>query len=78
MAILTPGNAISVEMIPLEIRTQDAVAPSSPHEARDEAERGQFLRALESSHWNVSRAARSLGTERTNLHKRMRALGIRR
>ncbi len=78
MAILTPGNSISIEMIPLEIRAPGTAAPSSLHEARDEAERGQILRALESSRWNISRAARFLGIERTNLHKRMRALGIRR
>ena len=28
--------------------------------------------------WNISRAADSLGLERTHLHKKMRALGIRR
>ncbi len=78
MAILTPGNKISFEMIPLEIRRPCTVAPSSLHEAREAAERGQILNALEASHWNVSRAARSLGIERTNLHKRMRALGIAR
>ncbi len=78
MAILTPGNTISIEMIPLEIRASGTAATSSLHEARDEAERGQILRALESSRWNISSAARSLGIERTNLHKRMRALGIRR
>jgi two-component system, NtrC family, nitrogen regulation response regulator NtrX len=36
------------------------------------------LRALEESHWNVSGAARMLGMERTNLHKRIRALGLSR
>ena len=37
-----------------------------------------ILRALEESGWNVSGAARSLGMERTNLHKRIRALGLTR
>jgi two-component system nitrogen regulation response regulator NtrX len=36
------------------------------------------LRALEEAGWNVSGAARALGMERTNLHKRIRALGISR
>ena len=36
------------------------------------------VRALEESGWNVSGAARSLGMERTNLHKRIRALGLTR
>ena len=33
---------------------------------------------LDESGWNVSSAARALGMERTNLHKRMRALGLSR
>jgi two-component system nitrogen regulation response regulator NtrX len=48
------------------------------HEARDTAERDQILKALEAAAWNVSQAARALGMERTNLHKRMRALAIER
>jgi transcriptional regulator of acetoin/glycerol metabolism len=35
-------------------------------------------RALEESKCNVSGAARRLGMERTNLHKRIRALGLSR
>jgi two-component system nitrogen regulation response regulator NtrX len=42
------------------------------------AEREHILRALEESNWNVSGAARALGMERTNLHKRIRALGLTR
>ncbi len=45
-------------------------------EAKESAEREHILRALEESKWNVSSAARVLGMERTNLHKRMRALGL--
>ena len=37
-----------------------------------------LLRALEESNWNVSGAARALGMGRTNLHKRIRALGLSR
>ena len=40
--------------------------------------RRHILRALEESNWNVSGAARALGMERTNLHKRIRALGLSR
>jgi transcriptional regulator of acetoin/glycerol metabolism len=32
----------------------------------------------EEANWNVSGAARALGMERTNLHKRIRALGLSR
>ncbi|MGA2577849.1 MAG: helix-turn-helix domain-containing protein [Bryobacteraceae bacterium] len=33
---------------------------------------------MEEASWNVSGAARALGMERTNLHKRIRALGLSR
>jgi two-component system nitrogen regulation response regulator NtrX len=45
-------------------------------EAKESAEREHIMRALEESKWNVSSAARVLGMERTNLHKRIRALGL--
>ena len=55
-----------------------AGAKSTIQEARESAEREHILRALEESNWNVSGAARALGMERTNLHKRIRALGLSR
>ena len=79
MAILTPGDRLDAESIPIEIRlARQAGARSTVQEARESAERGQILRALEESAWNVSAAARTLGMERTNLHKRIRALGLER
>jgi two-component system nitrogen regulation response regulator NtrX len=45
---------------------------------RDLVER-QYIRAkLDENNWNISRSAQVLGIERTNLHKKMRALGISR
>jgi two-component system, NtrC family, nitrogen regulation response regulator NtrX len=77
MAILTTAGVLAVDSVPLEIRMPRDNAPrSSVHEARESAERDHILRALDQAGWNVSGAARALGLERTNLHKRMRALGI--
>ena len=45
---------------------------------RDRAEREYICNTLQSCDWNISRAATLLGVERTNLHKKMRALGIQR
>jgi two-component system nitrogen regulation response regulator NtrX len=56
----------------------DAGPRSNLREARDSAERDHILRVLEETNWNVSGAARALGMERTNLHKRIRALGLHR
>jgi two-component system, NtrC family, nitrogen regulation response regulator NtrX len=47
-------------------------------EFRDLMER-QYIRAkLDENSWNISRTALALGIERTNLHKKMRALGLSR
>ena len=79
MAILTPGDRLTRDAIPVEIRVQRETGPKSTiQEARESAEREHILRALEESNWNVSGAARTLGMERTNLHKRIRALGLAR
>ena len=79
MAILTPGERLTAESVPLEIRMpRDTGLRSSVQDARNAAEREHILRALEAARWNVSSAARALGMERTNLHKRIRALGLSR
>jgi two-component system nitrogen regulation response regulator NtrX len=47
-------------------------------EYRDKAERDYIIDTLRTLEWNISRAAISLGVERTNLHKKIRAYGIKR
>jgi len=79
MAILTPGDRITVASIPLELRQpQAARATTGLQGVRDTAERERIRQALDQTDWNVSGAARLLGTERTSLHKRLRALGLKR
>jgi two-component system nitrogen regulation response regulator NtrX len=80
MAILSHDDVLNAAAIPLELRMpqRDNGARSSVQEARESAEREHVLRALEEAGWNVSSAARALGMERTNLHKRIRALGLAR
>jgi two-component system nitrogen regulation response regulator NtrX len=79
MAILSPGDALGIPAIPAEIRSMPAQAPRSVlHETRESAERDRILQALDQTEWNVSAAARILNIERTNLHKRMRVLGLER
>ncbi len=76
MAILTPGPVLGLESVPAELRS--GPPPSSLQQARESAEREHVRRALEEAGWNVAAAARALGMERTNLHKRIRALGLKR
>ena len=79
MAILTPGDRLTTESVPVEIRVpKESGARSSVQHARESAERDHILRALEETNWNVSGAARALGMDRTNLHKRIRTLGLAR
>jgi DNA-binding NtrC family response regulator len=79
MAILTAGDRITIESIPLEIRERQALRSANGlQEVRDSAERERIRQALDQTDWNVSAAARLLETERTALHKRIRTLGLRR
>ena len=78
MAILSAGDAITTDAVPVEIRMPPAARPSGLHETRDSAERDRIRQALDQTDWNVSSAARLLGIERTNLHKRIRTLGLAR
>ena len=79
MAILAPGDRITVDSIPVEIRQANSVDDRSGlKETRESAERLRIMEALEASNWSVAGAARSLGIGRTNLHKRMKALGVER
>ena len=79
MAILTPGDRITADGIPLELRSAPAARPTAGlQEVRDSAERDRIRQALDQTDWNVTAAARLLDTERTALHKRIRALGLQR
>jgi two-component system, NtrC family, nitrogen regulation response regulator NtrX len=77
MAILAP-DPIGVDAVPVEIRlSRQPGAPSTLEETRAQAEREVIREALDHAGWNISAAARALGVERTRLHKRIRALGIK-
>jgi len=61
-----------------------AAAPKTPgaqltlREFREGAERTYIIDTLKTLDWNISKAAVLLGVERTNLHKKIRAYGIKR
>jgi two-component system nitrogen regulation response regulator NtrX len=79
MAILSRGSGIGASAVPVEIRiARSSRAQGNLRQAKESAEREHILKALEETQWNVSGAARALGMERTNLHKRIRALGLAR
>jgi two-component system nitrogen regulation response regulator NtrX len=78
MAILCPGDSLDADSIPIEVRQSEGKFRSNLQETRDGAERDRIRVALEETDWNVAAAARLLNIERTNLHKRIRALGLSR
>ncbi|MCA9537749.1 MAG: sigma-54-dependent Fis family transcriptional regulator [Myxococcales bacterium] len=86
LAILS-GEIITLADVPADLggRASVSLGPSAvlPDEGtlrdfRETAEREFIVARLEQHEWNISRAADSLGLERTNLHKKMKALGIER
>jgi len=69
-----PGIASLIE----SARTASGGSSPSLREFRERAERAYIVETLSGLEWNISRAAVVLGVERTNLHKKIRAYGIKR
>ena len=67
-----PERTVAALDLPPETRTLPL------RELRDLIERQYILSKLDENGWNISRTAQVLDIERTNLHKKMRALGISR
>jgi two-component system, NtrC family, nitrogen regulation response regulator NtrX len=67
------------ELVGCAVLPTRATVPGSKRslrEFKEEAERAFIEDTLERVGWNVSRAAAELGVERTNLHKKIKVLGI--
>jgi two-component system nitrogen regulation response regulator NtrX len=80
IVIMYPQVRIDARHVPLPVQRRQAERATertaSLVEVRQAAERDYILRKLEDCGGNVSRAAEALGLERSNLYKKMRALGI--
>jgi two-component system nitrogen regulation response regulator NtrX len=80
IVIMYPQVRIDARHIPLPVprRAPQAGPEHSPSlvEVRQSAERDYILRKLDECEGNVSKAAEALGLERSNLYRKMRALGI--
>jgi two-component system nitrogen regulation response regulator NtrX len=85
LAILSSGAVLGADDV-LRVLPQDGTRPA-PHtlgewtdvalaEALDRYERELIVRALSAAQGNVADAARKLATDRANLYRRMRRLGI--
>ncbi len=82
MVIMTPSEQICAGDLPLSLQTPatsklGAFQPGvTLREIRDRLEREYIQSCLEATHGNMSQAAELLGIERSNLYKKMKALGI--
>jgi DNA-binding NtrC family response regulator len=75
------GGADDINDDPLEgapARPAQATGRLTLRDYRDRMERQYIVDTLRELEWNISRAAITLGVERTNLHKKIRAYGIKR
>jgi two-component system nitrogen regulation response regulator NtrX len=80
LVIVCPSPHIEPHHLPPEIFRGASKSPQKPyeslHEARSAYEREFVLRKLEENRWNMTKAAQSLGLERSHLYRKLRSLGI--
>jgi two-component system nitrogen regulation response regulator NtrX len=82
--ILNPrAQRIEAKHLPMLVQRTEGARSSSTREefsslleAREAYERDYILKELDRSHGNVTRAAESLGLERSHLYRKMKTLGI--
>ena len=84
LVILAQDEVISADLIPLSIKKTDMKKENGKEakevdfrKARENFEREFFRDRLERNGWNVSRTAEEVGIERSNLHRKIKQLGIR-
>jgi len=80
IVILNPQVRVDARHIPLQASRRQPDRPldrfGSLQEVREAAEREYILKKLEETNGNVTRTAELLGLERSNLYRKMKALGI--
>lgn len=82
LVILTPSDLITEEDLPFlagrPMRPLEEVSnhSGSLREAKADFEKSYIVQKLEESDWNVTKTAKILGLERSNLHRKIRAYGL--
>jgi len=80
LVIVCPSPRIEAHHLPPELFRGASKSPQKPyeslHEARSAYEREFVLRKLEENRWNMTKAAESLGLERSHLYRKLKSLGI--
>jgi DNA-binding NtrC family response regulator len=85
--LIMSGDRITLGDLPEQIGKTKKAAPTIAaitgkrlplREFREQIERQYIHETLNENDWNISRTAQVLGIERTNLHKKLKALGLSR
>ncbi len=84
MVIIATGPTMDLDLVSSTIRGKAAVTAAGPREpevtdyreAKEQFERRFLSGRLEANDWNVSRTAEEVGLERSNLHRKIRQLGL--
>ncbi len=82
LMIMVPGDTITLTDLAfleggaISVVVPEGAPPMSLHDAREQFERDYILRTLAAQRGNISRTADTLGVERSNLYRKMRAFGI--
>jgi two-component system nitrogen regulation response regulator NtrX len=86
LAIISSREVIDLGMVPPSITDErseptgvddTAVQETDYRKAREIFEKVFFTRRLEENEWNISKTSDAVGLERSNLHRKMKQLGIR-
>ncbi len=77
LVIMSPGHEVTPDDLPSHIQRPKAIFSQawadnlSLKELKQKVERDYILWHLQKSDWNITQTAKTLGVERTNLHKKM-------
>ena len=86
LAIISSREVIELDMVPSSITDERSDTANAVHrvaddidyrKARETFERDFFTRRLEENEWNISKTSEAVGLERSNLHRKIKQLGIR-
>ena len=77
LMIMNPDEIIDVkEVQPVKAIKSDYSSFNTLREAREQFEKDFIIKKLQENGWNVSKTAENLEIERSNLHRKIKALGI--
>jgi two-component system nitrogen regulation response regulator NtrX len=75
--IMNPSEIIDVkEVQPVRGMKSDYAGFKTLRDARENFEKDFILKKLQENNWNVSKTAEELEIERSNLHRKIKSLGI--